>query len=126
MDAPPPPAGVAQVPSPRQKVEDDADVPELRFVTGRLPVTPVVSGNPVQLVSVPDAGVPSTGATNESVVPLVVAPVIPPKTPELLYWTWVLLPPGVPPPDDVPTGENAEFAIMLPAEYALRRYKLQW
>ena len=33
------PAGVAHVPSPRQKVELDADVPELRFVTGKFPVT---------------------------------------------------------------------------------------
>src|SRR5690349_23586677 len=29
------------VPSPRQNVELLADVPELRFVTGRLPVTPL-------------------------------------------------------------------------------------
>ena len=35
------PEGVAQVPSPLQNVEDDAEVPELRFVTGRFPVTPV-------------------------------------------------------------------------------------
>ena len=33
---PPPPAGVAHVPSPRQKVVEDAPVPLLRFVTGRL------------------------------------------------------------------------------------------
>src|SRR5271157_2908150 len=37
---PPPPLGVAHVPSPRQNVEDAADVPELRLVTGKLPVTP--------------------------------------------------------------------------------------
>jgi hypothetical protein len=35
----PDPAGVAHVPSPRQNVEDDALVPELRFATGRFPVT---------------------------------------------------------------------------------------
>ena len=35
----PDPAGVAHVPSPRQKVELLADVPELRFVTGKFPVT---------------------------------------------------------------------------------------
>ena len=40
---PPPPAGVAQVPSPLQKVDEDAPVPEFRFVTGRFPVTPVAS-----------------------------------------------------------------------------------
>ena len=31
--------GVAQVPSPRQKVEEEALVPEFRFPTGRFPVT---------------------------------------------------------------------------------------
>jgi len=36
----PEPAGVAHVPSPRQKVELEAEVPELRLPTGRLPVTP--------------------------------------------------------------------------------------
>ena len=35
----PDPAGVAQVPSPRQNVVEDADVPEFRLVTGRFPVT---------------------------------------------------------------------------------------
>jgi hypothetical protein len=34
----PEPAGIAQVPSPRQKVEADAEVPPLRLPTGRLPV----------------------------------------------------------------------------------------
>lgn len=35
------PTGAAQDPSPRQKVELLADVPPLRFVTGRLSVTPL-------------------------------------------------------------------------------------
>lgn len=35
----PDPAGVAHVPSPRQKVELDADVPLFRLATGKLPVT---------------------------------------------------------------------------------------
>ncbi len=35
----PDPAGVAHVPSPRQKVVLDALVPEFKFVTGKLPVT---------------------------------------------------------------------------------------
>ena len=35
----PPPAGVAQVPSPLQKVDELAPVPLLRFATGRLPET---------------------------------------------------------------------------------------
>ena len=34
-----PPAGVAHVPSPRQKVVADALVPLFKFVTGKLPVT---------------------------------------------------------------------------------------
>lgn len=33
------PAGVAHVPSPRQKVVLEADVPLFRLVTGKLPVT---------------------------------------------------------------------------------------
>ena len=33
------PAGVAHVPSPRQNVVLEAEVPELRLVTGRLPLT---------------------------------------------------------------------------------------
>jgi hypothetical protein len=33
------PEGVAQVPSPRQKVDDEALVPLFKFVTGRFPVT---------------------------------------------------------------------------------------
>jgi hypothetical protein len=39
-------------------------VPELRFVTGRFPVTPVERGSPVQLVRVPDEGVPKTGVVS--------------------------------------------------------------
>ena len=37
-----PPEGATQVPSPLQKVEDVAPVPELRFVTGKFPVTPLL------------------------------------------------------------------------------------
>lgn len=59
----PPPAGVAHVPSPRQKVEDDAPVPLFRFATGRLPVTPVDNGRPVAFVSVATEGVPRLGVT---------------------------------------------------------------
>src|ERR1700678_1799297 len=54
------PAGaVDQVPSPLQKVLDEADVPELRLAIGRLPVTPVVRGRPVPFVSTTDEGVPN-------------------------------------------------------------------
>ncbi len=35
------PPALAQVPSPRQKVEDEAEVPLFRLVTGRSPVTPL-------------------------------------------------------------------------------------
>ena len=34
------------------------------FATGNVPVTPVVSGNPVQLVKVPELGVPNTGVVS--------------------------------------------------------------
>lgn len=54
-------AGVAHVPSPRQKVVDEALVPELRLPTGRFPVTPVVRGSPVQFVRTPADGVPRAG-----------------------------------------------------------------
>ena len=61
---PEPPLGVAHVPSPRQNVVELALVPLLRFATGRFPVTPVESGNPVQLVRVPELGVPRAGVTS--------------------------------------------------------------
>lgn len=64
----PAPAGVAHVPSPRQNVDEEALVPPLRFATGRLPVTPVERGSPVQLVSVPLVGVPRIGVTNVGVL----------------------------------------------------------
>jgi len=50
------------VPSPRQYVDADADVPPLRLATGRLPVTPVDSGNPVALASVMVGPVANTAA----------------------------------------------------------------
>ena len=54
------------------------------------PLTPVLIGNPVAFVSTPLAGVPNAGATNTgdvsvTIVPLLVAPVMPPKLPALLY-----------------------------------------
>lgn len=54
----PVPAGVAQVPSPLQNVEELALVPLFKFVTGRFPVTPVVRGSPLALVRVNEVGVP--------------------------------------------------------------------
>lgn len=41
LTPPPPPAGVAQVPSPRQKVVFEAEVPLFKLVTGKLPDTSV-------------------------------------------------------------------------------------
>jgi hypothetical protein len=76
-------AGVAQLPSPRQNVVAEAEVPELRFVTGKLPVTPVVSGRPVALVNTALAGVPRAGVVSVGLVsvrPATVAAVAPSAT----------------------------------------------
>ena len=50
-----------QVPSPRQNVAEEALVPDPKFDTERLPVTPVPKGKPVALVSTSDEGVPKAG-----------------------------------------------------------------
>ena len=47
-------------------VEVDTPVPP--FSTGRVPVTPVVSGNPVRFVASPEAGVPKSGVTRVGLV----------------------------------------------------------
>ena len=47
-------------------VYEDRFVPPL--ATGRRPTTPVVSGSPVTLVIVPDAGVPSAGVVSVGLV----------------------------------------------------------
>jgi hypothetical protein len=75
VTVPVPLEGAAQVPSPLQNVLLDAAVPELRLVTGRFPVTPVDNGRPVQFVSVPEVGVPSTGVINVGVLFSTGAPV---------------------------------------------------
>src|ERR1700740_1109332 len=62
------------------------------------PETPVEIGSPVALVNVADVGVPRIGATKVTFVPSVVAPVIPPNDPALLYCNCVFEPPGVPLP----------------------------
>jgi hypothetical protein len=87
----PVPLGVAQVPSPRQKVVADADVPLLSLATGKLPVTPVARGNPVALVKVTLVGVPRIGVirvglverTTEPDPVAVVTPVPPLVTPSV-------------------------------------------
>lgn len=71
----PPPDGVAQVPSPRQKVVPLAPVPELRFATGRLPVTPVARGSPVAFVRTIAEGVPRAGVTSVGEFANTLAPV---------------------------------------------------
>jgi hypothetical protein len=76
-------AGVAQDPSPLQNVVADALVPEFKLVTGKLPVTPVVSGKPVALVNVALIGVPSVGDDITGLVsvnPATVAAVAPSAT----------------------------------------------
>lgn len=79
----------ADVPLPiNTPVSVVAPVPPL--ATGSVPVTPVVNGRPVRFVATPLAGVPSAGVTNTgdvsvTTVPFVVAPVMPPKAPALLY-----------------------------------------
>jgi hypothetical protein len=63
------------VPAPSKtllEVNVDAPVPPL--ATGRVPVTPVVNGRPVQLVNVPDEGVPNTGVTSVGEVASTFAP----------------------------------------------------
>jgi hypothetical protein len=60
----PPPDGVDHVPSPRQKVDEEADEPLLRFPTAKFPVTPVESGNPVAFVKTTLAGVPNAGVVS--------------------------------------------------------------
>lgn len=71
----PEPTGVAHVPSPRQNVVLDADVPLLRFATARLPVTPVDNGRPVALVNTRAVGVPSAGVTSVGEVASTAEPV---------------------------------------------------
>lgn len=92
------PAGVAHVPSPRQKVVADALVPLLRFVTGRLPVTPVDSGNPVAFVSVTALGVPRLGVIRAGLFDRTIEPAVPvtvysPSVPALSYSTRPFEPP---------------------------------
>ena len=65
-----------EVPLPRitlLAVSVAAPVPPL--ATGRVPVTPVVSGRPVALVSTPEVGVPSRGVTSVGLVESTVLPV---------------------------------------------------
>jgi hypothetical protein len=80
----PPPPGIFHVPSPAQNVDPDADVPELRLLTDRLPVTPPARGSPVAFVKVRDEGVPRAGVPAVQVIAGVVVAVatehVTPKT----------------------------------------------
>jgi hypothetical protein len=73
----PPPDGVDHVPSPRQKVDDDALVPLFKFPTGKLPVTPVDKGKPVAFVRITEFGVPSVGVTKVGEVASTIVPPLP-------------------------------------------------
>ena len=55
---------VAVVPDRMMEYAVVVAIPVPPLPTGRVPVTPVVRGSPVQLVSVPDEGVPKTGVTS--------------------------------------------------------------
>lgn len=46
----------------------DVETPLPPFVTGKIPVTPVVNGKPIQLVNVPEDGVPNAGVTNVGLI----------------------------------------------------------
>jgi hypothetical protein len=46
----------------------DVVTPVPPLATANVPVTPVVNGNPVQFVSVPELGVPNAGVTNVGLV----------------------------------------------------------
>lgn len=90
------PAGVAQVPSPRQNVVFEALVPLFKLVTDRFPVTPVESGSPVALVRVTEVGVPKIGVVKEGEVVIATFPVplmvYSPTTPVLLKRILVFVP----------------------------------
>lgn len=105
----------ALVPAPngmRPAAKEETPLPPL--ATGKIPVTPVVSGSPVQFVSVPDVGVPNKGVTSVGDVektrfPVPVAPVevTPskvtwPETPRLLFKTVAPETVSVPPIDTLP------------------------
>jgi hypothetical protein len=82
-----------------------APVPPL--ATGRVPVTPVVKGSPVVLVSTPEAGVPRAGVTSEgelakttAPVPVEVVPPVPPLATARVP-AKVIVPPEVTGPPEV-------------------------
>ena len=63
---------VGEVFSTTEPVPVDVVTPVPPLATGKVPVTPVVNGKPVALVSVTDCGVPKIGVTNVGEVPRLV------------------------------------------------------
>ena len=73
-----------------------------KFAAVLVAIAPVIQNTLIEIEQPPKArlvpvAAPSTGVVSVTFVPSVVAPVMPPKALELLYWSWVLEPPGVPP-----------------------------
>ena len=66
--APTVPVNVGLAESATEPVPVDVVTPVPPLATGRVPVTPLVSGSPVTLVIVPDAGVPNAGVVNVGLV----------------------------------------------------------
>jgi hypothetical protein len=133
-DEPPPPAGVAHEPSPRQNVVAEAEVPEFKLVTGRLPVTcvakltpdnvppnvklPVVVTVPVSVIpfTVP---VPPTDVTVPEPLPLNVFQSVLVRYPLTEVVAAAMLIAGVAPPDDT-TGEVPVTEVTVPEPLLLK------
>ncbi len=100
----PAPAGVAHVPSPRQKVDPEALVPLFRCATPRLPVTSLDARSTAELVSAcaalakcakPAAWAAAVVQVGHEIVPD--DTMVPPEIGEVVA-TLVTLPPPPPPP----------------------------
>lgn len=94
--------GAAHVPSPRQKVDDDAPVPELSRLTERLPLE-IFAAFVVSVVALVAKLTPFVFVQMYAPVPVLTVQsppaVNPPKLPELLNWICRLVPPGGEPPE---------------------------
>ena len=96
------PEGAAQLPSPRQKVLEDADVPEFKCETPRLPVTSELDKSTAELVTAcvlpakcatPALGEDAVTQVVQVMVPVVV--IVPPPMGEVVA---MLVTPPPPPP----------------------------
>jgi hypothetical protein len=108
-----PPGGTDQVPSPRQKVVDEALVPLLRFPTGRFPVTPPA----VLIARLMDGMSAETRDRN------VGAPDTPPDGPEkMVLIAWLVKVPvnvpedviGEPEMENIPAGSAKPTLVTFP------------